>query len=354
MERAKRKRDKSIASIACVWVVAQEPIFGYCRQRAGNKKKKRTGGRERTANLPEDSTTLNRLRRADTPMNKTNKANTTTNTFADDNRSSTTPIMKQDKFHTTVSFCSLKLFPKKLTALISLLSSLFTDKFQAIVKSRSNRRKKKKKRRMLNYTKASINKANNSRHFLLLPVLFAYVFQLAISFGSETLPSHTYLPPLAWAYFSPDLFLSFCLVLQKPVAVQNTLLLCCCFYQCAADAATVRFSYGARRPFLFPSARGRNELKTLYKSVGRVIFFVVVIPPFFFLGKRRILNAIFFFLPAHNLACIALQTGHGDGASLPISRPDRLCRVRHQAFATWEKMRRNKIRRRFNVINHTG
>lgn len=63
------------------------------------------------ANLPEESTTLNRLRRADTPMNKTNKANTTTNTFADDNRSSTTPIIK----HKTNSTQQFLLFIKTVS-----------------------------------------------------------------------------------------------------------------------------------------------------------------------------------------------------------------------------------------------
>lgn len=150
-------------------MVAQEPIFGYCRQRAG---KKRTGGRERTANLPEESTTLNRLRRADTPMNKANKANTTTNKFADDNRSSTTPIIKQDKFHNSFVLF-IKLFPTVFISL--LLSSLFTDKFNEIVKSRSYRRKKG---RPLNYMKASINKASNFLFPVLLNFPVGYFFRI--------------------------------------------------------------------------------------------------------------------------------------------------------------------------------
>jgi hypothetical protein len=88
----------------CEWW--RKNLFSVTAVNGQAEKKKRTGGRERTANLPEESTTLNRLRRADTPMNKTNKANTTTNTFADDNRSSTTPIIKH-KTNSTQQFPSV-------------------------------------------------------------------------------------------------------------------------------------------------------------------------------------------------------------------------------------------------------
>ena len=62
------------------------------------------------------------------------------------------------------------------------------------------------------------------------------------------------------------------------------------------------------------------------------------------------------FLPTHNLVCIALQTGHEERASLqsPVSSHDWLYCVRHhdeQECYAREKMRRNKIRRWFNVIS---
>jgi len=336
-ERAKRKRDKSKASSLCVWVVAQEPIFGYCRQRAG---KKRTGGRERTANLPEESTTLNRLRRADTPMNKANKANTTTNKFADDNRSSTTPIIKQDKFHNSFALF-IKLFPKRWR--YSLACCCLRCSRTSLTKLLNHDRIQEKKGRPLNYMKASINKASN----FLFPVLLNFPVGYFFRIRDSPFPP-TYL--LAWAYFSPDLFVSFCLVLQKPVAVQNTLLLCCCFYQCAADAATVRCPT-VRRPFLFPSARAEMNSKLFTKAPG-AWFFWLLLSLFSFLEWGEFW-APFFTGPQSRVYFLANGSRRGPLINIQ-SRPTLPCPSSSwavRAFAR-EKMRRNKIRRWFNVINH--
>ena len=81
--------------------------------------------RKRTTNLPEESTTLNRLRRADTPMNKAYK---TTNKLADGNRSSTTPIIKQHKFHSSF-FIKTVSGKNRLYSFIYYCLMMITDKF---------------------------------------------------------------------------------------------------------------------------------------------------------------------------------------------------------------------------------
>lgn len=204
---------------------------------------------------------------------------------------------------------------------------------------------------MLNYTKASINKANNSRH--LLPVLFAYVFQLAISFRDPrlSLPTPTYLllHELILVRIFSYLFVWSC----KSQWPCRTPFCCVVVFTNALPTPLPSGSPTVRGVRFYSRPHGAEMNSKLFTKASGAWFFLLLLLShlFSFWEKRRNFERHFFFLPAHNLACIAWQMGHGD--SLPISRPDRLCRVRHQAFAR-EKMRRNKIRRRFNVINHTG
>ena len=163
---------------------------------------------------------------------------------------------------------------------------------------------------------ASIKKAKKFQASSFFRVLFAYIFSW-LFLSDPRLSSLTYLPPCELILVR-IFFVSFCLVPQKPVAVQNTLLLCCCFYHCAADAATVRCPT-VRRPFLVPSARAEMNFNSLQKRRARDFLLLLFILSFLEWGEKKEFWTPS--LPTHNLVCIALQTGQRERVSLQYPVP---------------------------------
>ncbi len=158
---------------------------------------------------------------------------------------------------------------------------------------------------MLNYTKSSINKANNSRH--LLPVLFAYVFQLAISFEIQDSPfPHlpTSLHELILVRIFSYLFVWSC----KSQWPCRTPFCCVVVFTNALPTPLPSGSPTVRGVRFYSRPHGAEMNSKLFtKASGAWFFFVVVIPPFFFLGKEENFERHFFFLtgPQSRVYCLA-------------------------------------------------